>query len=524
MIKNSQEEVLIASRMIEGFRTIFEVFRSEKHTEIWRSATSKKGGIAGIYEIKALHAFIANPDDHYGNDGTADNPDSTSKTRIAAMVDTGRSMCFKKKFSFLSWTNDLNHIHSGDEISPADLLRVRVGSHYQMPVEIFLNSEYAAALRAHYNKYIENKDQFNHMLKDAVDKLKFKVSPKKLKEYARKVGDSDDLYESLKGSFEKQAEKIREHADHLEVQMLLEQNEMQKLAYLMAKKPHLYDAKIPKIVQGGAQETFSVSGSLGDQKVAFEGKLEKNKLVIRVNQLLKDGNKKELAKIIVADPGILEKEFIIYSEQLDTGVTKNLRNILQEMNINLHDEIEQQKIVLKASDTIKKLIEFKDKQIPTNRDFKREILFSAAKANGISVNEIKEYARHLRTTSRIYNRDKGNIEKSRDGKIACVPEEAHNQAMKLFDGLGADDAAAKNKKQLLVLAVGLEMKDQSSKTGFASFKQTVGNFFRALGNAFKSKESKVTSEKVLQTLEMDRQELAPVIQEAQKSAHNILGV
>lgn len=261
VIINSHGDVLLASRFIDGLRTVNDLY-GRKNTKKWVRSKSEIGEFSFM---KALGVFLMDSDRNGGNDASI--PDSENQKKlISSGVDFARSMVFYNNFPFLKNDRHITEqVKSGERLDPSDVVIIATNDWYKMPISLFINDEFINDLRKIAKIYHDRRVEFEAVISSAVDRVKKIVDKHILKDYSKKITGSKNLAKGLKKEFAMQAQKIVHFALCLELQKSVMEGDIPKFKEILEKNVELTFLQI-KWLKGRGEEMKGnpEPNSLGD--------------------------------------------------------------------------------------------------------------------------------------------------------------------------------------------------------------------------------------------------------------------
>lgn len=249
IIRNSQGEILLASRIIEDLKTINKRYGRQNRKK-WLMASKD---IKEFSFVKALGVFLMDSDRNGGNDSAVPDQDDPSML-VSSGVDFARSLIFYNNFEFLK--NDehiFNQVNQGERLDPSDLVIIATNYWYKMPISIFINDDFIRDLKHIAQIYHSRREEFENVISGLVHKLKEVLSDDVLKDYAKKTTGRRNLEKALKKEFEIQAEKIGYFALCLELQKSIMDNDIEKFKSLIESNLALTFLKIKWLKKQGEE-------------------------------------------------------------------------------------------------------------------------------------------------------------------------------------------------------------------------------------------------------------------------------
>lgn len=218
IIRSRDGRVLLFSKMLDGFVTLNDFYPSSMEQK--EALIRAKKDIIGFIQLKAVHMVFSNLDDHLSNDGFILTDDGE---KVAASVDFGRALAFRYNKYLMDIYSHLSEKYGDAQvISPIDILKIKIGSHYNQPHELYLNKQYIFELRRVADCYANNPEKFYAAIEYAFKNIEQNISKDDLKDYALFIGDSPDLRISLKQALDTRVIQLRELADNLELECAIQ--------------------------------------------------------------------------------------------------------------------------------------------------------------------------------------------------------------------------------------------------------------------------------------------------------------
>ena len=440
VIINSHGDVLLASRFIDGLRTVNDLY-GRKNTKKWvRSADE----ISEFSFMKALGVFLMDSDRNGGNDASI--PDSEKpKKLISSGVDFARSMIFYNNFNFLK--NDrhiFSQVNNGERLDPSDVVIIATNDWYKMPISIFINDEFIKNLRSIAQIYNDRKTEFEAVISSLVDRVKKIVDKDVLKDYAKKITGSKNLAKGLKKEFALQSQKIVHFALCLELQKSIVEGDILKFKEILESNIELTFLKIKWLKGRGEQMKKNPAPNLLEEYLDS-----------------KHGDKPEFKKIFVEVVEKKQKE-IIYQKLLEVekGFEGSVRDSLFEL-LNLSD--------ISSKKQRKQLIDFLDARVTRSEILTSEVIdriansMSKIKVSSCRETPKKQLEKSIKEILKFFDKKdqkesldsislvislafRTNIDSKKTG-IAWVEESLKIAASKLYE-MSKDDAYKKDFKLL----------------------------------------------------------------------------